>query len=62
MPGIIVKTKIKEVMKKIDPESTVNNIAEEVGPALDEKVEEILKKGIERAKKNQRRTLFARDL
>jgi len=62
MPGIIVKTKIKEIVKKIDEEGSVNNIAEEVGPALDEKVEEILKQAIERAKKNQRKTLFARDL
>jgi len=60
--GIIVKTKIKEIVKKIDEEGSVNNIAEEVGAELDKIVEEILKKGIERAKKNQRKTLFARDL
>jgi len=40
----------------------VNSIAEEVGAVLDEKVEEILSKGIKRAKANQRKTLFARDL
>jgi len=62
MTGIIVKSKIKEIVKKLDEEGKVGNIAEEVGPALDEKVKGILKEGIERAKKNQRRTLLARDL
>jgi len=62
MTGIIVRSKIKEVVKKLDDEGSVNNIAEEVGEELDKKVEEILKKAIERAKKNQRKTLFARDL
>jgi len=62
MTGIIVKTKIKEVIKKIDEERTVNNISDEVGPALDKKVEEILSNAVKRAKANQRKTLFARDL
>ena len=62
MTGIIVKSKIKELVKKLDEENIVNNIAEEVGPALDEKVEEVLGKAIKRAKANQRKTLFARDL
>lgn len=62
MTGIIVRTKIKEVVKKLDEDGKVPNISEDVGEELDKIVEEILKKGIERAKKNQRRTLFARDL
>jgi len=62
MTGIIVRSKIKEAVKKVDEEGSVNNIAEEVGEALDKKVEEILSNAIKRAKANQRKTLFARDL
>jgi len=62
MTGIIVKSKIKEIIKKLDTENAVGNISSDVADALDRIVEDILKKGIERAKKNQRRTLFARDL
>ena len=62
MTGITVRTKIKEIVKKIDEEGIVNNISEEVGDALDKKVEDILRDAVKRAKANQRKTLFARDL
>ena len=62
MTGIIVKSKIREIVRKLDEEGSVNNVSEEVEGALDNKVEEVLKKAIERAKANQRRTLLARDL
>jgi len=62
MTGIVVRTKIKEIVKEIDQEGIVNNISEEVGDALDEKVKQILKDAVKRAKANQRKTLFARDL
>lgn len=62
MTGIIVKSKIREIVKKLDEENNVNNVAGEVEAALEKKVEEVLKKAIERAKANQRRTLLARDL
>ena len=62
MTGIIIKSKIRDVVKKLDPENTVTSVAEEVETELEKKVEEMLKKGIERAKANQRRTLLARDL
>jgi histone H3/H4 len=62
MTGIIVKSKIREIVKKIDEEKVINSVSEEVEPELEKKVEEILKKGIERAKANQRKTLLARDL
>ena len=55
MTGIVVRTKIKEYVKDL-------NVAAEVGEALDKVVEELLKKGVERAKANGRRTLQARDL
>ncbi|MBS3093407.1 NFYB/HAP3 family transcription factor subunit [Candidatus Pacearchaeota archaeon] len=62
MTGIVVRSKIKEIIKKIDPEETVNNIAADIGDTLDKMVEEILQKGIDRARKNQRKTLLSRDL
>jgi histone H3/H4 len=62
MSGIIIKSKIREIVKKLDPENSVSSVSEEVETALEEKVEDLLKKGIERAKANQRRTLLARDL
>jgi len=62
MTGIIIKSKIRDVVKRLDEENTVNNVAEEVEKELEAKVEEILKNAIKRAKANQRRTLLARDL
>lgn len=62
MTGIIVKSKIREVVKQLDEENSISSVAEEVETALEEKVNEVLKNGIKRAKANQRRTLLARDL
>ena len=62
MTGIIIKSKIREIVKKLDEEKVVNNVATEVETALEQKVEDVLKKAIDRAKANQRRTLLARDL
>ena len=62
MTGIIVKSKIREVVKKLDAEGQINNVAEEVEDALNVKVEEILAVAVKRAKANQRKTLHARDL
>ena len=55
MTGIIVKSKIKEVVKELQ-------VASDVAPELDKKVSELLKKAAERAKANGRKTLLARDL
>ena len=52
--GLIVKSKIREYVDL--------NVGEEVARELDRKVEEILKKAEERAKANQRKTIYARDL
>ena len=62
MTGIIVKSKIREIVKELDSEKIVNNVAEEFEEAPEKKVREDLKKAIERAKANQRRTLLSRDL
>jgi len=60
--GIIVKSNIKKVVKELDKQNSVSSVAEEVGNALDKKVEDILENAISRAKANGRRTLQARDL
>lgn len=60
--ALIVKSNIKKVVKDLDKENAVSSVAEEVGMALDRKVEEVLSEAIKRAKANGRRTLQARDL
>ena len=60
--SIINKSKIREIVKKLDESKTITNVAEEVEKELEKKVEGMLKKGIERAKANQRKTLLSRDL
>jgi|TARA_B100001971_G_scaffold57382_1_gene52317 histone H3/H4 len=62
MANIIIKNNIRKVVKEIDEEGVIGNVGEEVEKALEEKVRGDLKIAINRAKKNQRRTLFARDL
>jgi len=60
---LIVKSNIKKVVKELQgKEEEVTSVAEEVGMALERKVEEILRDAIKRSKENQRRTLQARDL
>ncbi len=60
--ALVVKSNIKKAVKELDKENSVSSVAEEVGTALERKVEEILKDGIKRASANGRRTLQARDL
>ena len=62
MSGIIVKSQVRGIVKELDEEGVINNVAGEVEEALESKVRENLKKAIARAKANQRRTLLARDL
>ncbi|MBR9704414.1 hypothetical protein GOV12_03315 [Candidatus Pacearchaeota archaeon] len=62
MSGLIIKSKIREVVKKLDSEGSVTSVAEEVEVRLEKKIEELLSEGIKRAKANQRRTLLSRDL
>ena len=60
---LIAKTNIKKVVKELQgKEEEITSVAEEVGMALERKAEEILRDGIKRARKNNRRTLQARDL
>lgn len=61
--AIVVKSNIKKLVKELQKENEeITSVAEEVGAALDMKVEELLEKAIMRAKANKRRTLHARDL
>lgn len=60
--GLIVKNNIRKVVKELDKENSVSSVAEEVGTALERKVEDILEEAIKRAKANKRRTIQARDL
>ncbi|MDH3353448.1 MAG: DUF1931 family protein [Nanoarchaeota archaeon] len=52
--ALVVKSKIREYVDL--------NVGEELPRALERKVEDILKKAEERAKANQRKTIYARDL
>ena len=60
--ALIIKSNIRKVVKELDKEHAVPNVADEVGIGLERKVEEILTDAIKRAKQNGRRTLQARDL
>ena len=60
--ALIIKSNIRKVVKELDKEKAVSSVADEVGMALERKVEEILRDAISRAKANHRRTLHARDI
>ncbi len=60
--ALIVKSNIKKVVKELDKKNAVSSVAEEVGTAMERKVEEMLTEAIKRAEANGRRTLQARDL
>jgi len=60
--ALIIKSNIRKSVKELDKENAVSSVADEVGTALERKVEEILQDAIKRAKANGRRTLQARDL
>ena len=66
MPGLIIKSNIKksveELQKGKEEAEKVSSVADEVGMALDRKVEDLLAVAVERAKANKRKTLQARDL
>ena len=60
--SLIIKSNIRKAVKELDKENAVSSVADEVGMALERKVEDILAEGIKRAKANGRKTLQARDL
>ncbi len=60
--ALIVKSNIRKVVKELDKENAISSVADEVGTALERKVENMLVDAIERAKANKRKTLQGRDL
>lgn len=60
--ALIVKSNVRKVVKELDKEDAISSVADEVETALERKTEELLVDAIDRAKKNGRRTLQARDL
>ncbi len=60
--ALIIKSNIKKAVKELDKENSIGSVSEDLGTALEMKVEEILEQGIKRAKANGRRTLQSRDL
>lgn len=61
--ALIVKSNIKKTIQELQKgNEEITSVAEEVGFALERKVEEMLREAIERAKANKRKTLQARDL
>ena len=53
--GLIVRNNIRKMLNGL-------NLGEDLAAELEKQVEEILKKASERARKNFRRTVYARDL
>ena len=60
--AIIIKSQIRPLVKELDKENAISSVADEVGTALERRVEELLRDGIKRAKENKRKTLQGRDL
>lgn len=61
--ALVIKSNIKKTVKELQgSDEQVTSVAEEVGTALERKVEEVLRDAIKRAKANSRRTLQARDI
>ena len=55
MANLVIKSNIKQAVKEM-------NVASDVAEELNKKVEKILQEAERRAKANQRKTLYARDL
>ncbi|MFB6246386.1 MAG: DUF1931 domain-containing protein [Candidatus Pacearchaeota archaeon] len=60
--ALVNKSNIKKRVNELDKENSVSSISEDLGTALEKKVEDILNDAIQRAKENGRRTLQPRDL
>ena len=62
--ALVVKSNIKGMVKELQKgkDEAVTSVSDEVGVALERRVENILSDAIERAKANKRRTLQGRDL
>ena len=62
MGRLIKENNVKKVIEELDKEKSISSVAGDVSRELEKVVEDILLKGIKRAKANNRRTLLGRDL
>lgn len=62
MSNLIKANNIRKAVEELDKDKNIGSIAGDVAVELNKKVEHILNEGIKRAKANNRRTLFGRDL
>ncbi len=62
MKNLIIKNNVKAIVKELDKENSISSVSSDVAKELEKKALEIVEKGIERARKNNRRTLSGRDL
>lgn len=63
MPGLIIKSNIKKTVQELQGQNEeVTSVAEDLGIAMERKVEEMLRDAIKRARENNRKTLLPRDL
>ena len=62
MTNLVIKNNIRKFIKEIDKHNSIGSIGSDFPIELQKKVEDIINEAIKRAKSNNRRTLFARDL
>ncbi|MFA5992146.1 MAG: hypothetical protein WC796_00390 [Candidatus Pacearchaeota archaeon] len=63
MPTNLIKANnIKKAVEELDKDKSIGSISGDVAIELNKKVEHLLNEAIKRAKSNNRRTLFGRDL
>lgn len=63
MTNLIIKSNVKKKVAELDEKfKDVTSVSEEVITELEKIADEALRKGIQRAKSNNRRMLMARDL
>jgi histone H3/H4 len=62
MKKLIIKNNVKAIVRELDKDNSISSVSSDVAKELEEKALGIIEEGIERARKNNRRTLFGRDL
>ena len=62
MVNLVIRNNIKKFIKDMDKDENITSMSSDVGIELQKKVEELIIKGMERAKANNRRTLYGKDL
>jgi hypothetical protein len=62
MVNLVIKNNLKKFIKEVDKSDKITSMSADVGIELQKKVEKIIIDGLERAKANNRRTLYGKDL